>query len=111
MTGVPSSVTICSVCGVKYSVAKNKECPTCAAADNWKFDDRTSLIVPDDYSSDEEWLQQYRLTFGKMSNEELMQCEANGVNPQFELIDRRFKILMSMLMETRGMLEELRTKI
>lgn len=61
------------------------------------------------FRSDAEWINDYEETMADLMPHDAMNCQAMGVEPAIELLNRRFNVIMQMLLETRKMLAAQKT--
>ena len=100
-----SAMRICSACGSRFDYVPGKECPNCANWDKKDATDKASLLSFDKHRSNEDWIAEYASTFNELPQKEKMTCEANGIQPEIIMLDKRCRVLMSMIIELKTMLK------
>ena len=96
---IKPATTTCPLCRRQFAYSTGGECPHCKTLNEFLLKERINIIS--EAKTDAEWLELYKETFDELTPKEVMNCEAQGIDPKTELMNRRFKVIMSMLLETR----------
>jgi len=100
-----ASSRICPICNHRFSYKTDEPCPNCNEYEKAIRDGQMNLALPTEaVRTDAEWIADYQKTYQPLSDNEIMECDAQGIDPEMEVLSRRFKVLMSMLLETRKMI-------